>query len=168
MTFLHCAFSNVFSNGPREKRHSHIGYICLTFLQCAFSNVSSYGLPEMIHSRTGYICWTLDEFPKKKNSKWALPLPLPSLTFTLKGKRNLHQFFDRNWPRPILRVEIKNQYFFFEKKFTEKSQMVKYRWTAHMDIWFIGARLHSFQDKTQEIPRIHKLDRFCRALIPIW
>ena len=39
LTFLHCDFSNVFSNCLREKRHSNIGCICLTCLHCAFSNV---------------------------------------------------------------------------------------------------------------------------------
>ena len=36
--------------------HSHIGCICLTFLHCAFSNVSSNGLNEKMHSHIGYIC----------------------------------------------------------------------------------------------------------------
>ena len=31
-TFLHCAFSNVSSNGMSERRHSCIGCICLIFL----------------------------------------------------------------------------------------------------------------------------------------
>ena len=109
----------------------------------------------------------LDEFPKKKNSKWALPHPLLPLIFTLKGKRNLQQFFDRNWPRPILRGEIKNQYFFSEKKIHRKSQIVKYRWTAHINDLLVQDYIR-FQNKTQEIPRIHKLHRFCRALIFIW
>ena len=38
---LHCVFSNVASNHLPEKRHSHIGCICLTFLHCVFSNVPS-------------------------------------------------------------------------------------------------------------------------------
>ena len=39
-----CCCSNVASNGLPEKRHNRIGYICLTFLHCAFSSVSSNGL----------------------------------------------------------------------------------------------------------------------------
>ena len=37
ITFLHCAFSNVSSNGLLERMHSHIGCICLFFPRCAFS-----------------------------------------------------------------------------------------------------------------------------------
>ena len=46
VAFLQCEFSNVSSNDLLEKRHSHIGYICLIFLHCAFSNVFSNHLPE--------------------------------------------------------------------------------------------------------------------------
>ena len=56
LTFIDCAFSNVFSNCLREKRQSHIGHICLTFLHCALSNVSSNHLPQRKRSHTGYIC----------------------------------------------------------------------------------------------------------------
>ena len=55
-TFLHCAFSNVFSNRLPEKRHSHIGCIFFTFPHCAFSNVSSDGLHEKRYICIGYIC----------------------------------------------------------------------------------------------------------------
>ena len=41
LTFLHCAFPNVFPNDLPETRHSHIGCIYLIFLHCGFSNVSS-------------------------------------------------------------------------------------------------------------------------------
>ena len=46
------------------------------------------------------------------------------------------------------------------QKKQKNKQIVKYRWTAHIFIWFIGARLHNFKDKTREIPRIHKLHSF--------
>ena len=55
-TFLHRVFSNVFANCLPQKRHSHIGCICLTFLHCVFSNVSSNCLPEKRHSHIGCIC----------------------------------------------------------------------------------------------------------------
>ena len=58
LTFLHCAFSNVSSNGLSEKRQSHISCICLTFLHCAFSNVSANGLDGKRHSHIGCICLT--------------------------------------------------------------------------------------------------------------
>ena len=58
-TFLHCVFSNVFSDCLPERMQSHIGCICLTFLHCGahnvFSNVSSNCLPEKRHSHIGYI-----------------------------------------------------------------------------------------------------------------
>ena len=57
-TFLHSAFSNVSSNHLPEKRHSHIGCICLTFLHCAISNVSSNRLPLRMQSHIGCICFT--------------------------------------------------------------------------------------------------------------
>ena len=56
LAFLHHVFSNVSSNHLHEKRHTHIGYICLTFLHCASSNVSSSCLPERMHSDIGHIC----------------------------------------------------------------------------------------------------------------
>ena len=57
-TFLHCVFSNVFSNCLPERMHNHIGYICLTFLHCAFSNVSLNCLPEWRHNHIGCIFLT--------------------------------------------------------------------------------------------------------------
>ena len=51
-------FSSVSSNGLPEKRHSHIGYICLILLHCAFSNVSSNCLPERRHNHIGCILLT--------------------------------------------------------------------------------------------------------------
>ena len=59
LAFLHCVFSNVFSNCLPKKRHSHIGCICSTFLRCAFSNVSSNGLHEKRHIHIGCTCLTL-------------------------------------------------------------------------------------------------------------
>ena len=41
-----------------NQRHSHTGCICLTFLHCGFSGVSSNGLPERMHSHIGCICLT--------------------------------------------------------------------------------------------------------------
>ena len=163
VTFV-CSFpthetSNCLPDDAYYALHSHIGCICFTFLQCAFSNVTSYGLPEMIHSRTGYICWTLDEFPKKKLQMSFAP-PLAFSDIYPKRKKEPASVF---WPEltpPHFKSRNKKSTFLFWKKITEKSQMVKYRWTAHMDIWFIGARLHSFQNKTREIPRIHKLQSF--------
>ena len=46
LTFLHCVFSNVSSNGVHERMHNYTGCICLPFLHCAFSNVSSNYLPQ--------------------------------------------------------------------------------------------------------------------------
>ena len=37
--FFRYVFSNVSSNGPHEKRHSHIRCVCLNFLHCTFSKV---------------------------------------------------------------------------------------------------------------------------------
>ena len=54
--FLHCAFSNVCSNGLPEKRHSHIDCICLAFLHYVFSNASSNYLHLRMQSRIGCIC----------------------------------------------------------------------------------------------------------------
>ena len=56
--FLHCAFSNVSSNGLPERMQSHIGCICLTFPHCVFSYVSSNGVHKRMHNHTGCICWT--------------------------------------------------------------------------------------------------------------
>ena len=53
LTFLHCVFPNVSSNGLSGRMQSHIDYVCLTFLHCAFSNVSSICLPEGMHTHTG-------------------------------------------------------------------------------------------------------------------
>ena len=50
VAFLQCEFSNVSSNDLLEKRHSHIGYICLTFLHCALSDVFSNCLPVRMQS----------------------------------------------------------------------------------------------------------------------
>ena len=79
LTFLHCAFSNVSSNGLHEWMHNHTGCICLTFphsnclpqrmqnhtgcicltfLHCAFSNVSSKRLDKRMQNHTGCICLT--------------------------------------------------------------------------------------------------------------
>ena len=58
LNFLQCAFSYVSSNWMHEKRHSHIGCIFMTFLQCGFSNVSSNRLPEKKHSHIVCICLT--------------------------------------------------------------------------------------------------------------
>ena len=58
LAFLHCAFSNVSSNGLHERMHSHIGSIYLAFLHCAFSNASSNGLHQKRHSHIGCICLT--------------------------------------------------------------------------------------------------------------
>ena len=65
-TFLHCAFSNVSSNFLPERMQSHIDCICLTFLHCAFSNVSSNGLLEQMHSHIGCICLKIPEFLRSK------------------------------------------------------------------------------------------------------
>ena len=58
LTFLQSALSNVSSNCLPGRMQSHIGCICLTFLHCAFSNVSSNGLPEKRQSRIDCICLT--------------------------------------------------------------------------------------------------------------
>ena len=83
VTFLHCALSNVSSNGLLARMQSHIGHIYSTFIplcvfkcvlklpvindakshwlhffyffHCEFSNVSSNGLPEKMHSHIGCI-----------------------------------------------------------------------------------------------------------------
>ena len=57
-SLFHCAFSSVSSNHLSEKKHCHIGCICLTFLDCVFSNVSSNCMPEKMHSHIGCICLT--------------------------------------------------------------------------------------------------------------
>ena len=46
LTFLHCAFSNVFSNWLPERMQNHTDCICLTFLHHVFSNESSDCLPD--------------------------------------------------------------------------------------------------------------------------
>ena len=55
-----CNFMRVFtyvsSNRLPEKKHSHIGCICLTFLQCVFSYDSSNHLPGQMQSHIGCIC----------------------------------------------------------------------------------------------------------------
>ena len=56
LSFLHCVFSNVSSNGLPQRMHSRTGCIYLTFLQCVFSNVSSKRLPEWMHNHIGCIC----------------------------------------------------------------------------------------------------------------
>ena len=43
---VHCLFSNGFLHCLPEKRQSHISCICLTFLHCEFSYVFSNGLPK--------------------------------------------------------------------------------------------------------------------------
>ena len=48
------------SNGLPEKRHSHIGCICLTFLHCEFSNVSSNGV-QMVWSKYQF-SWYYDHW----------------------------------------------------------------------------------------------------------
>ena len=53
---FHCAFWNVSSNRLPDKRHSHIGCICLSFLHCGFSYVSSNRLRDMMHTHIGCIC----------------------------------------------------------------------------------------------------------------
>ena len=55
LIFLHCAFSNVSSNGLPERMHSHIGCISLTFLHCVFLNVSSMYVDQRRHNRIGSI-----------------------------------------------------------------------------------------------------------------
>ena len=69
--FLHCAFSNVPSNGLPERMYSHIGCICLIFLHCVFSNVSSNCLHMRMHNHTGSICLSSPQF-------W---LPSPELQY---------------------------------------------------------------------------------------
>ena len=56
LTFLHCAFSNVFSNGLPERMWSHIGCICMPFLHCASSCVSSKNLGQSRQSHIGCMC----------------------------------------------------------------------------------------------------------------
>ena len=58
LTFLHCVYSNVFSNRLPVKMQSYIGCICLTFIHSVFSNVSSNCLPEKKHNYTGCTCLT--------------------------------------------------------------------------------------------------------------
>ena len=62
LTFLHCGFSYVSSNGMPEQMHNHTGCICLSFPHCAFSNVPSNGLCERTHSCTDCICSILCHF----------------------------------------------------------------------------------------------------------
>ena len=59
LTFLHCVFSNVSSNGLPEWLRSHTDCICLIFLHCVFSNVFSKHLHKKMQSHTGCICKTL-------------------------------------------------------------------------------------------------------------
>ena len=58
LTFLHCVFSNVSSNGPPERMHNHTGCICLTFPHCVFLNVSSILWHRKLHSYIGCIWLT--------------------------------------------------------------------------------------------------------------
>ena len=58
LTFLHSGFSNVSSNSLDQSRHSHIGCICFTFLQFGFSFVPSNCLYEKKHGHIGCICMT--------------------------------------------------------------------------------------------------------------
>ena len=48
VTFLQCAFLNVFSNCLPDRMQNHTCCIYSTFLHCAFSNVSSNCLPVRI------------------------------------------------------------------------------------------------------------------------
>ena len=54
--FQFCVFSSALSNCLDQRKHNHIGCICVTFLHCASSNVPSNCLPEQMQSHTGCIC----------------------------------------------------------------------------------------------------------------
>ena len=58
LTFLHCVFTNVSSNGLSQRMHNHIDCICVTFLQSVFSDASSKSLPKRMQSHTGCIYLT--------------------------------------------------------------------------------------------------------------
>ena len=80
LAFLHCAFSNVSSNGLPEKMQSHTGCICSTFLHCAFSNVSSTFLYKKMHSYIGCTC----VFRCVLNLRWyEVPLVASVLLFSI-------------------------------------------------------------------------------------
>ena len=74
LTFPHCVFSNVSSNGLPERMQSHIGYICLTFPHCAFSNVFSNRFSEWMQNRTGCICLTFSHCVSSNVPSNCLPL----------------------------------------------------------------------------------------------
>ena len=56
LTFLHCAFSHDPSKHLYERKQSYIGCICITFLHYVSSNVSSNSLQEKMQSHIGCIC----------------------------------------------------------------------------------------------------------------
>ena len=58
LTFLHCVFSNEPSDSMHGRIQSHIGCMCLTFLHCVFSNESSNSLPATMHKDIGCTCLT--------------------------------------------------------------------------------------------------------------
>ena len=55
---LHGVFWNVSSSCLPEKKHIHIGCICLTFIRCVFLNVSSKRLHKRMPNHIGCICST--------------------------------------------------------------------------------------------------------------
>ena len=53
-----CVFSSALLNCLDQRKHNHIGCICVTFLHCASSNESSDGVHKRMHTHTGCICWS--------------------------------------------------------------------------------------------------------------
>ena len=53
---VQCALSNVSSHNLIQRKHSHIGCICLAFLHCVVSKGSSNCIPQKIHNYTDCIC----------------------------------------------------------------------------------------------------------------
>ena len=54
---FHFHYTFISSNRLIQRRHSHIGYICLAFPHCELSNESSNCISEKIHDYTGCIFW---------------------------------------------------------------------------------------------------------------
>ena len=68
LIFLHCAFSNVFSNCLNQRMHDHTGCICLTFPHCVFLNVSSKCLDQRMHSHCGFLNVSSKRLHKKMHN----------------------------------------------------------------------------------------------------
>ena len=83
-----------------DRRHSHIGCICVTFCHCVFSNASSKHLPKRMHTHTGcicliFLCYAFSHelskcMPHRRNSHWLL-VTLVAFIFSTMSFHMFHQ-----------------------------------------------------------------------------